>query len=47
MSDMSDDEADQPQIAKNRRVSRVHQHAEKISAFEYQCRLCPKVRRTS
>jgi len=45
MSDMSADEADEPQAAKSQRVSAVHEHAEKISVFEYRCRLCTKVRR--
>ena len=44
MSDISADEADEPQSAKHRHVSSVHTHAEKISPFEYRCGLCAKVR---
>lgn len=46
ISDVSADEADTPQVAKQRHVSAVHDHTAKLSQFEYQCRLCPKVRGT-
>ncbi|CAF0809074.1 unnamed protein product [Didymodactylos carnosus] len=43
MSDISVDEADEPQLAKRQRVSSVHIHAEKLSVNEYRCQLCSKI----
>ncbi len=42
-SDMSADEADQPHPSQARQVSQVHTYAEKLSDFEYRCKICEKV----
>ena len=42
-SDVSADEADDPQPEYIRRRSQVHSYAEKLSENEYKCNICSKV----
>ncbi|CAM6006507.1 unnamed protein product [Sphagnum balticum] len=42
-SDLSADEADEPQPESTRRKSLVHKYAEKLSEYEYKCTMCLKV----
>ncbi|CAM4975576.1 unnamed protein product [Rotaria socialis] len=47
MSDVSEDDAENPVPLKKRRVSIIHTYANKLSDLEYKCSLCTKIIRCS